>query len=207
MNVNDGREVNAALPEPAAEMVVTEVDQLKALSDPLRLELLNVMGLEPRRGWTARELAERLDTKQTRLYHHLSVLEEGGFIRVPETRVVSGIIERRYQVAAHAFRVNRGLLAGGGAEVATEMLDAVFDRTRNDILASIRAGRIEIGTDAPRRRRLQLSASAVRLSPASVRKVQRLVERLAEVDALEDPGGDEYGLIVSFYPRSAESDR
>jgi hypothetical protein len=30
----------------------------------------------------------------------------------------------------------------------------------------------------------------------------RLVERLAAVDALDEPDGDPFGLLVAFYPRT-----
>ena len=42
------------LPEPASEMVITDVEQLKAISDPLRLSLLERISGEPGRGWTAK---------------------------------------------------------------------------------------------------------------------------------------------------------
>jgi hypothetical protein len=32
----------------------------------------------------------------------------------------------------------------------------------------------------------------------------RLVEQLAEFDIDEDPDGDEYGLLLGFYPRAAK---
>jgi DNA-binding IclR family transcriptional regulator len=114
---------------PSAERVLTDLEQLRVASDTLRLQLLDQMSSEPRRGWTARELAEALETKQTKLYHHLALLEEHGFIRVAETRMVSGIQEKRYQVTALAFRVERSLLSGAGGESAVaEVLDAILNK-------------------------------------------------------------------------------
>jgi len=51
---------------------------------------------------------------------------------------------------------------------------------------------------------MRLWASHARLSPASVKKVMRLLEKLAEIDDLEEPDGDDYGLVVAFYPRANE---
>src|SRR4026209_949556 len=96
--------------KPTAEFLITDVEQLKAVSDPLRLQIIDTMAEPPVRGWTAKELAARLGTKQTKLYHHLALLEERGFIRVAETRVVSGITEKRYAVVALSFRVDRSLV-------------------------------------------------------------------------------------------------
>jgi DNA-binding transcriptional ArsR family regulator len=193
------------LPEPASDMVITDVEQLKAISDPLRLQLLERIAGESRRGWTAKELAEDLGTKQTKLYHHLALLEERGFIRVAATRVVSGIQEKRYQATARSFRVDRSLLTGAGSDVAMSgALDAIFDKARAEIMAGLRSGAINLDPKDPKRHRLGLWASHTRLSPANLKRVMRLIEKLAEVGEIDDPDGAEYGLVVGFYPRAVK---
>ena len=193
------------LPEPAAEMVITDVEQLKAISDPLRLQLLERISGDPRRSWTAKELAEDLETKQTKLYHHLALLEERGFIRVAATRVVSGIQEKRYQATARSFRVDRSLLTGADSEVATAgALDAIFDKARGEIMAGLRSGAINLDPKDPKRHRMGLWASHARLGPANVKRVMRLVEKLAEAGETDDPDGTDYGLLVGFYPRATK---
>ena len=54
---------------------------------------------------------------------------------------------------------------------------------------------------------MALWASHVRLSPAGVKKVMRQIERLADVDELEDADGNDYGLVMAFYPRPTGSAR
>jgi DNA-binding transcriptional ArsR family regulator len=198
-----------ALPEPSDEMVITDVEQLKAVSDPLRLQLLDAMADDVVRGWTAKELAEHLGTRQTKLYHHLGILEERGFIRVAETRVVSGIIEKRYQATARSYRVERALLTGEDTESAIGgALDAVFAKARNEILAGLRSGDIDPDPAHSQRRGYGLWATNTRLSPAKARKVMRLIERLREFDDVNDPDGVEFGLLVGFYPRATrDADR
>ena len=110
------------------------------------------MGDLPLRGWTAKELAARLHTSQTKLYHHLALLETRGFIVVADTRMVSGIVEKRYQLTAVSFRVDRSLLAGGGADEIGPVLDTIFDKARTEILAGQRAGLFDLGADQERRR-------------------------------------------------------
>jgi DNA-binding transcriptional ArsR family regulator len=197
------------LADPPAELVIGDVEQLKAVSDPLRLSLLDIMSDDARRGWTAKELAERLETKQTKLYHHLSLLEEHGLIRVAETRVVSGILEKRYQIVARSFRVERALLTGAGSEAAVgSVLDAVFEKARTEILAGVRAGLIDLDEEDPDRRRMGLWSSHARLSPKSAKKVLALAQRLSEIEHLDEAGGAEYGVVVGFYPRATrETDR
>ena len=193
------------LPEPAPELVIADVEQLKAISDPLRLQLLERISGEPRRGWTARELAEDIETKQTKLYHHLALLEERGFIRVAATRVVSGIQEKRYQTTARSFRVDRSLLTGADSDAAmSSALDAIFDKARGEIMAGMRSGAINLDPKDPKRHRMGIWASHARLSPANVKRVMRLVERIADAGDADDPDGTEYGLLVGFYPRATK---
>lgn len=192
-------------PQPPTEMTITTVEQLKVIGDPLRIRLIEIMAADPLRSWTAKELAEELDTKQTKLYHHLGLLEEHGFIRVAETRMVSGIQEKRYQATAHGFHVDRALLTGGGVEDAVGgAITSMFDKARAEILDGIRTGVLGFDPDDPRRPRMGVWATHARLSPASVKRVMRLVEKLADIDTDEDADGDEYGLLVGFYPRATK---
>lgn len=193
--------------QPADEMVLTDVEQLKVIGEPLRLQLIEVMAEDPTRGWTAKELAQHLATKQTKLYHHLGLLEEHGFIRVGDTRVVSGILEKRYQATAHGYRVERSLLAGAGGETAVSgAIDAMFEKARNEIVTGLHSGAIQPDSDDPKRKRMRLSATTARLSPASVKRVMRLIDKLSDIDTNQDAGGDEYGLLVGFYPRASKDD-
>jgi DNA-binding transcriptional ArsR family regulator len=81
----------------------SHVDVLKALADPLRLNIL--YALTRRRGpdlptKTVKELAVELGEPQTKLYRHIKHLEAAGLIRSVSSRVVSGIVEHRYQVSS-----------------------------------------------------------------------------------------------------------
>lgn len=193
------------------DLTLTDVEQLKVIGDPFRLRMVELMAGDPARAWTAKELAEALDVKQTKLYHHLALLEEHGFIRIAETRLVSGIVEKRYRAAAHGFRVDHALLTGSGTQAAVAgAIDAMFTRARADIVEAIVSGRISPVEEDPRRKSMGLWSTHARLSPKSVKRVMRLVRQLAEIDTHPDTGEDaaEYGLIVGFYPRGTkETDR
>lgn len=87
---------------PRAAGQVTSVEGLKAMADPLRLAILKalMMGARDQRDlpvMSVKELAAKLGEPQTKLYRHVKQLEAAGFIRVASTRVVSGIVEQRYQ--------------------------------------------------------------------------------------------------------------
>lgn len=189
---------------PKLEKVIDDVEQLKAISDPLRLRMVEALADPAADGWTAKELAAHLGTKQTKLYHHLALLEQHGIIRVVETRLVSGIQEKRYQAVAHSFRVDRSLLAGGNDAAIGTVVDAIFEKARDEILAGHHAGLLNLGEEEFEKRRAALWSTHARLSPAGQRKVMRLIERLAAIDDLDEASGSPYGLLIAFYPRTDE---
>ena len=187
------------------EMVLTDVEQLKVIGDPFRIQVIEAMAEDPARTWTAKELAARLGVKQTKLYRHLALLEQHGFLRIAETRIVSGIQEKRYQATAHGYRVDHALLTGSGSQAAvSETLDAIFRKARHELLEAMTAGDLAAQPEDPTDRRVGLWSTQARLSPAKAKRVMRLVQKLAEIDLDEDPDGAEYGLLVGFYPKATK---
>jgi DNA-binding transcriptional ArsR family regulator len=88
-------------PEPVALRSVASVEMLRALADPTRMAILSAL-MERREDlpvMSVKELAARLHEPQTKLYRHVRQLEAAGLIRVASTRLVSGIVEQRYQAS------------------------------------------------------------------------------------------------------------
>src|SRR5688572_24810596 len=94
---------------PAESYLVTDLETLKVLADPLRLRIRELMG----KPTTVKQVAAKLDLPATKLYYHINLLEKHGLIVLVDTRVVSGIIEKHYQVSAQNVRVAKHLLSGG----------------------------------------------------------------------------------------------
>src|SRR6476659_4332264 len=100
--------------EPASELVIADLDALRVIADPLRIQILQVTAEEPR---TVKQIAGMVNIPPTKLYYHINALEEHGLLRVVSTRLVSGILEKQYRAAAMSMRFDRRLLASGtGAE-------------------------------------------------------------------------------------------
>src|SRR5918999_142666 len=99
---------SAGRPKPTDEQVVLEdVDALRAVADPLRLRILFETTYT---GRTVKELAALLGVPQTRLYYHVKLLQRHDLLSVVERRMVSGIEERRYRSAAGGFTISPSLL-------------------------------------------------------------------------------------------------
>ena len=96
--------INSAVPdyELADRSVVTAPEQLRALADPLRATILDLL-LE--RAATVAELAADVKRPKSTVAHHVNVLVEAGMLRVVRTRRVRAIDERYYGRTARVFYV------------------------------------------------------------------------------------------------------
>ena len=199
--------------DPDAERLVSDPETLKALSDPLRLRILETMVARADQPWSAKELAARLEVPQTRLYHHIELLLERDLIRAAEQRIVSGIIETRYRVAAMSLRLDRRLLSSDSNihDAARELLHTVFDTSRDEIARALNAPGGSIsgasgegeGTFAPDRP--LLTRGLARLSAArAIEFRERLEALIQEFESDEESASTEmWSLLVAFYRQDA----
>lgn len=190
--------------EPETVRLIRDVDTLRAISDGTRIRILEVMVQRVETPWSVKELASALGVPQTRLYHHVELLAEHGLIRPAERRVVSGIIETRYSIAARSFQLDRSMFAGqteAAREAVHEALATVFDTARGEIELAINLEAIDPSPDAPPERRVLLSRGLVRLNPTRVAEFRARLLALAEEFGDEhDTDGLPFGVVIAVYP-------
>jgi DNA-binding transcriptional ArsR family regulator len=198
--------------KPAAEHRISRLDTVRVLADPLRLRLLEAMASRLDEPWTVKELARALGEPPTKLYYHVNLLEEHGILVVTGSRLVSGIVEKRYQLVAANISVDQGVLSTGehGVDEALHsVLSTIFGGAGEDIQRSIHAGVASLHreSDDPAREPVILSKGIDRLTPERAAELrERLKALIAEFG--ETPGQDSsekrhqplYGLVVAFYP-------
>jgi len=192
--------------QPRANLRVKTLQQLKVLSDPLRVDMLELILYEAH---TVKQLATILGMPPTKLYYHMNALETAGFARVVQTQVKSGIIEKYYRRAARTFLVDphlftaRPALNGRQADLA-KLVDYVLQVTTDEMHQSVDAGLIERPANTPepvpnfvlKRGLLHLRAEDI---PRFVAGINAL---LKEMDA-HPPASVyvDYGCTIAFYPR------
>lgn len=93
-------DVPVQMPELPVRLVVNTAQQLKALGDPLRLRVLNVIRHQPA---TAKQLADQLHASPGAMGHHLRVLHEAGLAQVVARRLQRGIVASYYTRTARIF--------------------------------------------------------------------------------------------------------
>ncbi len=187
---------------------ITDLETLKAVSTPFRQNLMRLMAERPR---TVKGMARELDMPPSRLYYHVNQLEKHGVARVVKTQVVSGIIEKHYQLVAKGFRVDRALLTPGSGQADTAietLLTSTFDAAEKEIRQGLQSGAIDMRKSTHEPGALFISHALTALSAERYRYfLQRLTELFQEFEeadpASEGEGGYLTGLLVAIYPTAS----
>ncbi|MFB6204472.1 MAG: ArsR/SmtB family transcription factor [Candidatus Nanohaloarchaea archaeon] len=83
-----------------------DIDALKALTDPTRMEILELLAEEP--GYPA-EMAKKMDIDRQKAYYHFKKLEEAGLIEEHSRQNVSGGQATFYQPSSGAYHLDLGV--------------------------------------------------------------------------------------------------
>jgi DNA-binding transcriptional ArsR family regulator len=181
------------LPTPDYEaddvLVVRESEQLRALGDDLRSEIVVLLR---ENAHSTTELAEKLGLPKGTVGHHVKVLEKAGLIRVVRTRQVRALTEKLYGRTARLF-------------LFKSSDDADGEDVRNVAAASVRTAVEEmLPLDADDR--TTFAVLRVRLTDADARRFVRRLEKLNEdFLAADDPEGEPYGLADAIFKRAPDA--
>ncbi len=89
-------------------LVIDELNQLRAVSDPFRVQLLYHLGRE---SMTGQQLAEKMDLSRSKIHYHLQELEKNGIIEVIRREEKNGILQKFYSPVAKAIIASEDLLS------------------------------------------------------------------------------------------------
>jgi len=166
---------------------VTDLEQIRALADPLRLRILGAFCTVPR---TTMQVAEVLGEKPTKLYHHVDALERVGLIHLTETRPNRGTVEKYYQAVAARFQAGVSALSpssdpGEKLSAQQTMLNSILDSARDELLACLRPGQAEQASqeEAPLVARIMIGDSGK--YKAARRRLLQWIEKLRSAEAAQ----------------------
>ncbi|WP_406038674.1 helix-turn-helix domain-containing protein [Micromonospora sp. NBC_00898] len=180
--------VNQQIPDYDLDemVVVTAPEQLRALADPLRATLLELL-LE--RAATVGEMAQAVDRPKSSVAYHVNLLVNAGLIRVVRTRRVRAIEERFYG------RVARTLYIG------------VLNRPEDKQVVAAINGLAEAAAEsawAHAADELRCTLVHARIPVEEVRNFWTQVQELARRFAQIPRAGDQvYGFVAGLYPTDA----
>ncbi len=148
---------------------------------------------------SVKELAARLGEPQTKLYRHVKQLEAAGLIHVAASRLVSGILEQRYQASQRDLMFGPGLLRGSGPDESEPVVAALLDQYRDGFFAAHRAGLLGSAHDPPeepdRKGIMAMTETRVPASKATSVAI-RLQQIMDEINAEADPDAEDPDAVM-----------
>jgi DNA-binding transcriptional ArsR family regulator len=203
------RENETSLVDKDDVLVVSDLEMLRLVSDPFRIQLLELLRERPT---TVKELAASLGVPPTRIYYHINLLEEHGLIRVASSRLVSGIVEKRYEVTASRLSVDRALLSPGEeAESGLEThLAFVLDESKAEVARAFRAGLIDASSHSIADGGLVLGRVWLSLTQEQADEMDRRLSAILDEyksTSGEPEDGDQrpYEFLIGLYPLAART--
>jgi DNA-binding transcriptional ArsR family regulator len=200
--------------QPLAVRTVSEVGGLRAMADPTRLAILSAL-MQSRQGelpvMSAKELAAQLGESQTKLYRHINQLEAAGLIRVAAIRMVSGILEHRYQACQRDLAFAGGFLRQH-ADESEAVMEAMLTKFRDGFVTAFRDSRLapDVVPESDAYRKPKLYVAESRVSPtvaADIRSsLEDLMKRLSDKD-MDDPDGVVLvNMLVGYFTEVDDQD-
>lgn len=187
--------------------VVDDLETLRILTDPLRMQILEILDPEPQ---TVNQVAEKIGLTSSRLYYHFNLLEEHGLVRVVETRAVNNMIEKLYWVVAEDIEIDKSLLEFSPHKVQEglfSLISSSLDSTRSEMLRSLQARRHNLDHGAkPNPRDLVIQKTRKRLTDDVyqdfVKRVRQLLKDFSNLPEATEEGEDVnyFSLACFLYP-------
>ncbi|TDL96650.1 ArsR/SmtB family transcription factor [Macrococcus carouselicus] len=81
-------------------LLIDNLAQLKCISDPFRIKLLECLYTTPK---TGQQLADELEIPRAKIHYHLREMEKYGFIEIVKTEQKISIIQKFYAPTAEEF--------------------------------------------------------------------------------------------------------
>ncbi len=189
-------------------VIIRDLKQIKVFAHPLRARLVEVFADKP---MTAKQAAEVIGQKATKLYHHVEALERVGLIKLVKTQKKRGTVEKYYRTVAKRFSVDSRLfeMMKNGKKAMGEfraMFTTMLENTMREINESISDKLI-----CPEKSEVEvtLARKHIRTTPVKLKKMQGKIQKMIdEFTAAEDKKGEiEYRLVVVFYPLTKKKKR
>ena len=180
------------------QYIANDLEQIKAISDPLRLRIFNALSKET---MTTKQVAEVIGEPPTKLYRHVQVLEKVGLIKLVRTKKNRGTVEKYYEPIARNLNIDRKIFANLGREV----MESAFYNMVNDVLQSTLH---EVGQtiaemhDDPDFPGATLAQKTIHTNPKKLKELKDQLDAwLKAFEEADDPDGEmDYRVTLVLYP-------
>ena len=185
------------LPEIPEEAFITDPSQFESLSSPTRIRILKVC-IDPS---SVRQIADRLGVPPTRLYYHVNLLEDAGFLQVVHTRKSGARIEKLYRVAGKSITPGPELIHNvDDIEAAAKALASIVIEPARVETEHVLAKRLE-GEEQS----WDLARTFANLTPDEFEEIASklraiVTEHMAGKQDPNNPESSEYSLTYALLP-------
>jgi DNA-binding transcriptional ArsR family regulator len=183
---------------PAESMKITSLETLKILADPFRIQILESLA-GPQ---TVKTVAQQLGVTPTKLYYHINMLEQHGLIRVVSTRIVSGILEKSYQITANSFEASPSLTASNATlEDALGFMTSVLDAGKLEMRRAYNSGQFEMPASVSEAKQaMLLTRTILSLNETRAKKFrERMSKLLGEFSDGQTTETQDFSLTIAFH--------
>lgn len=119
-------------------LVLRELEQIKAISNPYRVEILESFEVdEPQ---SAKQIAEKLGEPHAKVNYHIKTLLKVGILDLVDEKVKSGIIEKYYLPAAKALVIDKSFMKNTEEEIFQSLNAAsisIFEKISEDFYKAV----------------------------------------------------------------------
>ena len=176
-------------------LIINDLDKIKLLSDPLKLQLIQAFSEEEK---TTIQVAAELGESVTKLYRHVDALFDAGLIVIASEKKKRGTVERTFRSIAKRFEADPSLFASTTNNDASIVARQAIRSIEDELVTAI--------TDDANREENELLFARLRCkaSPARIAELRSALEEWIE-QAENDPETDnenteEVGALLAFYP-------
>jgi DNA-binding transcriptional ArsR family regulator len=177
---------------------IKDLEQIKLLSDPLKLQLLQAFAEKP---LTTKQVASDLGESVTKLYRHVDALHDAGLLEIAGEQQKRGTVERTFRAVARRFEADHSLFADQGDAEGPNAARDMLRACESEILAALTMQGTRSDND-PIVMRLRCKAS-----PARIAELRDSLSAWIAATQQDDEAGDagkegteEVGALIAFYP-------
>lgn len=189
------------------------VEQLRAVSDNLRIRILEVL---ERRPMTVTQVGDRLGLAPAKVHYHVRELERVGLVRLVETREKGGVLEKYYRAVAQGLSVPAWLLRTAPPDEIRSSVAGMLQRLSDGITRALTrklrsAAEVETearaDTEMETGELIEISSAMAFMTDDEARQVsRRIFDLLNQYGARRDVEGErEYTVTLTAYVEEADT--
>ncbi|WP_407269121.1 ArsR/SmtB family transcription factor [Radiobacillus sp. PE A8.2] len=171
-------------------LVLTEHDQLKSLSDPLRVKILSLLIEKPLSG---QQISQMIELSRSKVHYHLGDLEKNGLIKLVAENKKRNMTQKLYQAVAKSFIPSNSLLPFSEAysESRRQLTLSTLDRARSRVLAAPEHAFLMDAEDPTKWSRISTQTEVKTTKEKFKTWVAKYHQLLQELEQIKDEQSDE----------------